>query len=181
MGLMGPMRPMGPIKLAPGPLPCFGLGSPMKIYRLSETQVIRAPIERCWDFFSNPKNLALITPEALDFQILGELPAAIYPGLMIEYRVRPVLGLPLVWLTEITHAEAPHYFVDEQRTGPYRLWHHEHFFSAMPDGRTEIRDVVTYALPFGPFGQIAHALFVRRQLQHIFDHRRQAIAKIFPG
>src|SRR5690348_16071799 len=100
----------------------------MAIYTLRRTQIIRASLRECWDFFSNPGNLQKITPPSLGFEVKSDLPDSIYPGLMIEYRVSPLAGIKLSWLTEIVHVDAPHHFVDEQRVGPYKLWHHEHFF-----------------------------------------------------
>ena len=151
----------------------------MAIHALRRTQIVAAPLGECWAFFSNPRNLALITPPGLDFQVLSELPAAVYPGMMIEYRVRPLLGIPVRWLTEITHVEAPARFVDEQRVGPYAVWHHEHFFTALPDGRTELRDVVHYVLPLGWLGNLAHPLLVAPQLEKIFAFREKAVAERF--
>ena len=140
-----------------------------------------APLRQCWAFFSDPRNLAELTPRALDFRVLSELPPAIYPGMMIEYHVRPLLGVPMTWLTEITHVEAPHRFVDEQRVGPYAVWHHEHFFTALAGGRTEIRDVVHYVLPFGWLGNLAHSWLVAPQLEMIFAFREKAVEARFGG
>ncbi len=151
----------------------------MAIHSLSRTQTVRATLTDCWAFFSDPRNLAKITPPELDFRIRSELPGEIYPGLMIAYRVRPLLGIPVNWLTEITHVDAPHRFVDEQRVGPYRIWHHEHFFKALNGGRVEIRDVVHYVLPFGWLGDFAQPLIVRRELEKIFAYREKAVAEIF--
>lgn len=151
----------------------------MPIHTLRSTQVIPASLEECWAFFSNPRNLARITPRALDFQILSDLPPEIHPGMMIEYRVRPLLGLPMTWLTEITHVESPRYFVDEQRVGPYAIWHHEHYFTELADGRTEIRDIVHYVLPFGWLGNIVHPFLVAPELRKIFAYREKAVNEIF--
>ena len=153
----------------------------MPIHVLRRTQVVAAPLRQCRAFFSDPRNLAELTPPGLDFQVLSDLPPAIYPGMMIEYRVRPLLGVPMTWLTEITHVEEPHRFVDEQRVGPYAVWHHEHFFTALEDGRTEIRDVVHYVLPFGWLGELAHPWLVAPQLEKIFAFREKAVAARFGG
>ncbi len=153
----------------------------MPIHVLRRTQVVAAPLSQCWAFFSDPRNLAELTPRALDFRVLSELPPAIYPGMMIEYRVRPLLGVPMTWLTEITHVEAPHRFVDEQRVGPYAVWHHEHFFTALEGGRTEIRDVVHYVLPLGWVGNLAHPFIVAPELEKIFAFREKAVAARFGG
>lgn len=151
----------------------------MAIHTLKKSQILRATLSQCWSFFSDPRNLARITPPALDFRVLSELPAQMHPGLLIEYRVRPLLGLPVKWLTEITQVQAPNYFVDEQRVGPYRIWHHEHFFLERGDGMVEIRDRVTYVLPFGLFGELAHGPIVRPQLRKIFAYREKVVAEIF--
>ncbi len=102
-----------------------------------------------------------------------------HPGLMIEYRVRPLLGIPLTWLTEITHVDEPHSFVDEQRIGPYRIWHHEHSFTDAGDGTVTMRDKVTYVLPFGPLGDLVHPFLVEPQLRRIFDFRKEAVQNLF--
>jgi ligand-binding SRPBCC domain-containing protein len=149
------------------------------IHVLNKRQVVPAGIRECWKFFSDPHNLSKITPPGLDFQVLSELPDEIHEGMMIEYRVRPLLGIPMTWLTEITHVRGPHYFVDEQRVGPYALWHHEHEFVDMPDGRTELVDRIHYILPFSPLSEAVHALLVAPQLKTIFEYRIAAVEKIF--
>ena len=153
----------------------------MAIHSFRRTQVVTASIEKCWSFFSNPRNLALITPPSLDFKVLSELGDAIHPGMMIEYRVRPLpfLGIPITWLTEITGVREPFYFVDEQRVGPYRIWHHEHTFRDAGNGRTEIGDLVHYVLPFSPFSEIIHPLLVQPQLRQIFAFREKKVAELF--
>jgi len=138
-------------------------------------------LERAWDFLSDPHNLRTITPDALDFRILSELPPKMYAGMFICYRIRPLLGLPMTWVTEITHVDAPHYFVDEQRVGPYRIWHHQHWLREHGDGAVEMEDIVDYALPFGLLGEAAHALMVRRQVEGIFDYRRKKLETLFPS
>ena len=151
----------------------------MGIHVLTRTQIVPASVEECWAFFSDPRNLAKITPPELDFTVLTALPERVYPGMMIEYRVRPLFGIPVRWVTEITHVEAEKFFVDEQRIGPYRIWHHEHHFKPLGDGITEVNDKVTYVLPFGPLGDLAHPFLVRPQLEKIFAFREQALRKIF--
>ena len=145
----------------------------MPIYQLERKQTVSLGIDACWRFFSDPRNLRKITPPEMNFRIKRELPPAVYPGLMIEYTVSPLFGLPLTWLTEIVHVEPPHRFVDEQRVGPYSIWHHEHTFRALSENQTEMHDLVTYAPPFGPLGAIANAFFIRRQLAKIFDYRQR--------
>lgn len=154
----------------------------MPIHTLHTKQVIRATREQAWEFFSNPRNLARITPPGMGFDIVTpDLPPRIYAGLMIEYRVRPLLGIPMTWLTEITHVSDGEYFVDEQRVGPYAIWHHEHWFHEVGDGRIEMEDRVTYVLPFQPFGDVVHPFLVKPQLDRIFAHREQAVRELFPG
>lgn len=152
----------------------------MPIHVFRSTMAVSARPEVCWEFFSDPRNLAEITPAHLDFRVLGELPAAIYPGLMIEYRVRPLFGLPMTWLTEITHVDPLRRFVDEQRVGPYAIWHHEHTFTPLEGGRTEIRDVVHYVLPLGWLGNLAHPFLVAPALREIFAFREKVVRERFP-
>ena len=149
------------------------------IHLLERRQVIPASLEECWAFFSNPGNLARLTPGSLAFQVRSEPPSSIYEGLMIEYRIRPFPGLRLTWLTEITHVEHLVRFVDEQRVGPYALWHHEHHFGEIAPGKIAVCDRVHYRLPFASFSEPGHRLFVRPQLESIFEHRRCAIEEIF--
>ena len=151
----------------------------MGLHILRRTQVVPVSLGECWTFFSAPGNLSKITPPALDFQVISELSPAIRPGMMIQYRVRPLFGIPMTWVSEITHVDAPHYFVDEQRIGPYSIWHHEHFFRELDGGRTEISDVVHYAPPFGLLGELVRPLLIEPELAKIFSFREQAVAKIF--
>ncbi len=147
----------------------------MPIYTLQRTQAVPLPIGQCWSFFSNPANLSKITPPTLGFRVESELPEEIYAGLMIRYTVSPVLGIPMSWLTEITRVQKPGYFVDEQRVGPYQLWHHEHFFHAIDAATTEVRDLVHYVPPLGPVGAILNALIIRPQLERIFAFREEQL------
>jgi len=151
----------------------------MAIHTLAHSLIVHAPLEECWRFFADPRNLARITPPALGFEVLSEVPPEMYAGLMIAYRVRPLFGIPMQWLTEITHLEPLEYFVDEQRVGPYRVWHHEHRFRALDGKRTEVRDLVHYVLPFGVFGEAAHPWLVAPQLKRIFAFREEAIGQLF--
>lgn len=154
----------------------------MPIHTLHTKQIIRASREEAWSFFSNPQNLSKITPPGMGFDIVTpDLPGRIHAGLMIEYRVRPLLGIPMTWLTEITHVKDGEYFVDEQRVGPYSIWHHEHRFHDLGDGRLEMEDRVTYVLPFQPFGDIVHPFLVKPQLDRIFAFREKAVRELFPG
>ena len=154
----------------------------MPIHVMHRKQTLAVGREEAWRFFSDPRNLARITPPTLGFEIVTpDLPARIHAGLMIQYRVRPLLGIPLTWLTEITHVAEGHHFVDEQRVGPYALWHHEHWFRDLGPGRAEVEDRVTYKLPGGWLAEPIHILVVRKQLAAIFDYRRIAIEKWFPA
>jgi len=151
----------------------------MVVHVLRASQVVPAGLEACWAFFSDPANLRKLTPPALDLSLCAEPPPHIYPGLVIQYTVRPLFGVPVTWLTEITHVRPLEYFADEQRAGPYALWHHEHFFTALDGGRTEVRDLVHYALPFGRLGNLVHPFLVAPQLREIFAFREKAITECF--
>jgi ligand-binding SRPBCC domain-containing protein len=154
----------------------------MPIHVLHRKQALPITRAEAWQFFSDPRNLARITPPKLGFQVVTpDLPERIYAGLMIQYRVRPLLGIPLTWLTEITHVTEGHYFADEQRIGPYALWHHEHWFRDSGSGGVELEDRITYKLPCGRLSEPAHALLVRRQLAEIFDYRAVAVETRFPS
>ena len=149
------------------------------MYSFKAEQKINCDINKVWDFISSPKNLSLITPSYMDFVILNpELLEKMYPGMMIHYRVRPMMNIPVKWVTEITHVEEPYYFVDEQRIGPYRMWHHEHRLVETKDGVLML-DTVHYVPPFGWIGDLAQALFIGDKLQSIFDYRRKKIDEIF--
>ena len=150
----------------------------MKIYKLKREQKLPVTIYEAWDFFSNPSNLLLITPPWLGFVIKSELPEKMYPGMIVTYTVTPFMNIPVNWVSEITHVDKPNLFVDEQRFGPYRMWHHEHLFRETPDG-VAITDLVHYALPLGVLGRIAHELFVKRQLNEIFEFRKNYLEKKF--
>lgn len=150
----------------------------MKIYRLEAKQSLAISLETAWDFFSDPRNLSVITPPSLGFKITCDLPPRMYAGMIITYTVTPLLGIPVTWVTEITHVHEPHLFVDEQRVGPYKLWHHQHRFKEVAGG-VEATDIVHYALPLGPLGWAVHDVLVRRQLAEIFAFRRQVLKKRF--
>ena len=147
------------------------------IHTLERTQLIPASIERVWDYFSTPENLNALTPPDMHFEILGQ-PPAMYQGQIIAYRIRVAPGLPVRWLTEIRHVRENAFFVDEQRAGPYRLWYHEHHFTPVKGG-VQMTDRVTYALRFGPLGDLIHAVWVRRTLHRIFNYRFKEVTRIF--
>ena len=151
----------------------------MKLYSLKREQLVQAPLAVTWKYFSNPHNLKHITPPELGFTVTTpDLPDEIYPGLHIEYRVSPLLKIPLTWVTEITHVEKETMFADEQRVGPYRIWSHKHFFRK--DGKfTHMTDHVDYALPPVSFQGLVHSLIVKGKLEEIFAFRKTAVEKIF--
>ena len=148
------------------------------VYRLKTVQNLPVSQEKAWDFLSDPNNLKTITPDYMGFKILEGAESKMYAGQIIKYIVTPVLGLPLRWVTEITHVEHLQYFVDEQRFGPYSLWHHKHFIKPIPGG-VEMIDIVDYKLPLGLLGRLAHPLFVKRQLKQIFDYRYNKLVELF--
>lgn len=151
----------------------------MGVYQFFQEQKLKAELNEVWDFISSPANLQKITPEYMDFIITSKaLPDKMYPGMMISYKVSPLLGIKMTWLTEITHVEDLHYFVDEQRIGPYRLWHHQHFIEPI-EGGVLMKDIVTYAPPFGILGNLANYFIIQRKLKEIFDFRTIAMKKHF--
>lgn len=150
----------------------------MELQRLERVVRVRASLGEVWEFFADPRNLREITPPWLDLRIVSPVPDRMYPGLLIEYRLRPFPGPAWVWVTEITHVQEGVRFVDEQRVGPYRLWHHEHHFRATDHG-VEVRDLVVYLLPGGWAGQWAVGRAVRSRLQAIFDYRERVVLKRF--
>lgn len=148
------------------------------MYQLKRTQFVKTDLETCWKFFSAPANLQVITPDYMGFRVLTEVPDEMYHGLIISYKVSPVLRIPMNWVTEITYVADKRYFVDEQRHGPYRLWHHEHHFREV-EGGVEMTDIVSYSLPFGFLGRFVHWLFVRKQLEAIFEYRTRKVDQLF--
>ncbi|MBL0342217.1 MAG: SRPBCC family protein [Bacteroidetes bacterium] len=151
----------------------------MKIYSLHSQQQIPISLHEAWDFFSSPANLKTMTPPNIGFEITSAFSnEKMYNGQIITYIVKPLAGIPLTWVTEITHVQEPHYFVDEQRFGPYALWHHKHFFKEIKGG-VEMTDHVHYALPLGILGRFANTILVENQLKQIFDFRFQKMKEIF--
>lgn len=148
----------------------------MSIYTLDQVQLIRKPLSEVFAFFADPSNLQLLTPPLLNFRILTPDPIEMREGALIDYRIS-IRGIPLRWRTRIEAYDPMRSFVDVQLFGPYRSWRHTHAFEARPEG-TEMRDHVEYSLPLGPLGDVAHKLFVRRDLQTIFDYRRGAIERL---
>ncbi|MEZ4702304.1 MAG: SRPBCC family protein [Rhodothermales bacterium] len=150
----------------------------MRIHRLQTLQRLPISIEEAWDFFSSPKNLRQITPHWLDFRMTNEAPEEMRPGTILSYTIRPVPLINVQWVTEITHIKKPNFFVDEQRFGPFKMWHHEHYFRPHMGG-VEVEDIVQYGLYLGPIGTLAHDLYVRRRLHEIFTFRAQVLEQRF--
>ena len=148
------------------------------MHTLERIQRLPITVEEAWNFFQSPSNLATITPDYMGFNIMSEVPDQMYPGLFIDYKVSPLLGIKMNWTTEITHVDVPKYFVDEQRVGPYAIWHHEHHFKAIPGG-VEMLDRVSYKIPLGILGKIAHPIIVRPKLEEIFDYRFTKVEELF--
>ncbi len=150
-----------------------------KVYQLITVQKIPVSIDKAWDFFSDPKNLQAITPVSMGFRIISEQQDnKMYAGQIIEYKVRPLLNIPIYWMTKITHVADKKYFVDEQRFGPYSMWHHQHHFKAA-NGFVEMTDIIHYKLPCWFLGDIANWLFVRKQLKGIFEYRFKKVEELF--
>lgn len=151
----------------------------MSVFTLQQTQFLPITLDAAWDFFSHPKNLAVMTPDYLNLKFTNSLYGEeMYPGQVIMYNVRPVLGIPLFWMTEISHVVPKKFFVDEQRFGPYAMWHHQHHFKEVERG-VEMTDLIHYKPPFGFLGDIANTLFIKKQLKEIFDFRRQKVIALF--
>lgn len=150
----------------------------MKIYTLHTTQFLPITLDEAWDFFSDPKNLKIITPDYMGFKTLSGDDRPLFSGQIIQYLVTPVFGIPMKWVTEITHVVDKKYFVDEQRFGPYALWHHKHFLKEVPGG-VEMEDIVDYKLPMGILGQMVHPFLVKPKLKEIFDYRQQKLIALF--
>ncbi len=154
---------------------CDGM---VTVYRLYRKQRVERPIEEVFAFFERPENLDTITPPSLRFRILTPLPIVMKEGALIDYSVR-ISGLPVRWTTYIDRYDPPHNFVDVQLRGPYSFWHHTHRFTVAGSNATLIEDEVLYLLPFGVAGRAAHALWVRRQLEYIFDYRARRYRELF--
>jgi len=151
----------------------------MAFYQLIKTQKLPVSINEIWDFISSPGNLKEITPEHMGFTVTSNTGAdKMYPGMIITYKVSPLLGIKLTWMTEITHVKDYEYFVDEQRIGPYAMWHHQHKIEPI-DGGVLMTDIVTYQPPFGFIGALVNFLIIKKQLQQIFDFRTIVLEKKF--
>ena len=151
----------------------------MGFYQIKQTQHFNNTVDELWEFISSPKNLKLITPDYMGFDIITEdLPDKMYEGMIIAYKVSPLLGIKTTWVTEITHVEDKKYFVDEQRVGPYKMWHHQHFLEATSTG-TLMYDIVSYQPPFGILGMMANQLIIKNKLKEIFSYRAKVLKELF--
>jgi ligand-binding SRPBCC domain-containing protein len=151
----------------------------MGFYQFKRTQKINASIEDVWNFIAAPSNLKVITPDYMGFDITSEdIPQKMYEGMIISYKVSPILGIKTTWVTEITHLKENSYFVDEQRVGPYTIWHHQHIIEPIPGG-TLMTDIVSYQPPLGFLGSIANTLIIKAKLNEIFEYRTKALEEVF--
>jgi ligand-binding SRPBCC domain-containing protein len=150
----------------------------MKIYKLHAKQNLPISVDKAWSFLSNPENLKVITPDYMGFNIQSGADRPMFAGQIIEYIVTPILGIKTKWVTEITHVVDKEYFVDEQRFGPYTLWHHKHFLKEI-DGGVEMEDLLHYKLPFGFLGQLVHPFLVKPKLDEIFEYRKNKLVELF--
>jgi ligand-binding SRPBCC domain-containing protein len=151
----------------------------MGFYQFERKQLIRTTVDELWDFIADPANLKKITPVSMGFDIIsGSLPPKMYPGMIIQYKVKPMGGITVKWVTEITQVVEKRYFIDVQQSGPYAFWHHQHLLEPVPDG-VLMTDIVSYKPPFGILGSLANALFIRKKLKGIFDYREQILAMRF--
>lgn len=151
----------------------------MAAHSFKKVQQIPVSAEKAWEFFSSPANLETITPAGMGFRIISRHHGdKMYAGQLIEYKVKPLLGIPVYWMTEITQVKEPEYFIDEQRYGPYRLWHHQHHFRQIPGG-VEMTDIVHYKIPLGFIGRLINRLVVRKKLEQIFSYRFRKVEERF--
>lgn len=150
----------------------------MKIYTLHKKQNLPISKDEAWEFLSSPKNLKTITPEYMSFDIISGADKPMFPGQIIQYIVTPIAGIKTKWVTEITHVKEGEYFVDEQRFGPYALWHHKHFINEI-DGGVEMEDIIDYKVPMGILGQFVHPFLVKPKLEEIFEYRQKKLIELF--
>ena len=148
------------------------------MHQFIRKQFVKTDLQTCWDFFSSPANLKRITPSYMGFDVKTEVPTKMYEGLIIAYTVKPLLGIPVEWVTEITHVKDKSFFVDEQRKGPYTMWHHEHHFKEV-DGGVEMTDIVSYIIPLGFLGKIVQPFLVQPKLEEIFAYRFKIVEEVF--
>jgi len=149
-----------------------------KVYELHRVQLLRTSMDEAWRFFSSPANLQAITPAFMKFKITNTYGNEMYAGQLIEYRVRPLLGISLYWMTEITHVKDKEYFIDEQRFGPYKFWHHQHHFKKVAQG-IEMTDLLHYKIPYYFLGDVANRLLVQKKVAQIFNYRERKIREMY--
>jgi ligand-binding SRPBCC domain-containing protein len=149
----------------------------MAFYQFYREQQLNTSLDEIWDFITSPQNLKKITPDHMGFDIISKnLPDKIYEGMIISYMVSPLLGIKTNWVTEITHIRDREYFVDEQRIGPYSMWHHQHKVETF-NGGVLMKDTVSYQPPLGILGAVANSLFIKNKLEEIFDYRKVVLEK----
>ncbi|MCE2496735.1 MAG: SRPBCC family protein [Flavobacteriales bacterium] len=150
------------------------------MYRFETSIDVPTSLEEAWNFFSNPENLKELTPPSIGFEPRSKsMDTKMYPGFFITYKVAPLFGVKMTWATEITHVENQKFFIDEQRLGPYKIWHHEHHFEPLSETVTRVTDIVHYALPAGFIGRLFHPLVIKPKLLGLFSYREQQIKEIF--
>lgn len=150
----------------------------MKLYTLHTKQKLPISLDEAWEFIANPKNLEIITPKSMGFTTISGDERPMFAGQIIHYKITPLFGIPMQWVTEITHIQDKSFFVDEQRFGPYGFWHHKHFLKPIPGG-VEMEDIVHYKLPMGILGQMAHPFLVKPKLDEIFAFRQNKLVALF--
>lgn len=150
----------------------------MKIYTLHKKQQLPISLDEAWEFLSNPKNLKVITPAYMSFDIISGAEKPMFAGQIIQYLVTPILGIKTKWVSEITQYVEKKYFVDIQLYGPYALWHHKHFVNEI-EGGVELEDIIDYKVPLGILGQLVHPFLVKPKLEEIFNYRQQKLVELF--
>jgi ligand-binding SRPBCC domain-containing protein len=152
----------------------------VKTYERRWEQFMPISLDEAWDFFSSPLNLQKITPPEMRFVVTSPYgtDTKMYAGMIITYKVSPLFGIKLNWMTEITHVQDKQYFVDEQRFGPYALWHHQHHFKEVPSG-VLMTDILNYAIGYGPAGPLANKILVKNKIEQIFRYREKAIVELW--
>lgn len=150
----------------------------MKIYTLHKTQKLPISVDEAWEFLSDPKNLKIITPAKMSFDIISGADRPIYAGQILQYKVTPMMGIRTKWVSEIKSIVPKKYFVDEQLYGPYSLWHHKHFIREI-EGGAEMEDIIDYKIPLGILGQMIHPLLVKPRLEEIFNYRQKKLVELF--
>lgn len=151
---------------------------PVVLHHLHREQVLPITLQEAWAFFSSCRNLDLLTPPEVGMEIVHCTSETMHEGQIIAYRVRLATLVRVSWVTEIKSVEKGHGFIDEQRSGPYKFWHHRHTFTEVPGG-VKVDDLLHYIMPLGPLGELAHALFARRKLERIFDYRAREMERRF--